>query len=296
VVQTRLGAQFSEAGWLAERLGGIDQLFFLRQLAEQIDTDWPAVLEALERVRDAIINRNGLICNVTLDAANWKAFEPQLTSFVTSLPAATARKASWTPQVPPSFEGLTIPARVNYVAKGTNLYQQGYQLHGSVAVIINYLRTTWLWERIRVQGGAYGGFCTFDRYSGLFSYLSYRDPNLLETVEIYDRTTQFLRDLDLNQDELIKSIIGVIGSIDTYRLPDAKGYASMARYLAGDTEEERQRYRDQVLGTTAADFKSFVNVLRWVSDKGRVVVMGSPQAIQAANQERGDWLQVTQVL
>jgi Zn-dependent M16 (insulinase) family peptidase len=88
----------------------------------------------------------------------------------------------------------------------------------------------------------------------------------------------------------------VIGNIDTYRLPDAKGYASLARYLVGDTDKERQRYRDQVLSTTARDFKAFAHILRQVSDKGRVVVMGSAQAIKDANEERDGWLQVTQVL
>jgi Zn-dependent M16 (insulinase) family peptidase len=243
-----------------------------------------------------LVSRGGLICNVTLDAENWRTFEPRLATFVASLPATSAEQAPWTPTPPPSFEGLTIPARVNYVAKGTNLYQHDYDLDGSVAVIVNYLRTTWLWERVRVQGGAYGGFCTFDRYSGLFSYLSYRDPNLLDTVETYDRTAQFLRDLDLDQDELTKSIIGVIGNIDTYRLPDAKGYASMARYLSSESDEQRQRYRDQVLDTTADDFAAFVDVLQSVSDHGRVVVMGSQQAIEAANEKRGGWLEVTKVL
>jgi hypothetical protein len=116
-------------------------------------------------------------------------------------------------------------------------------------VINNFLRTTWLWERVRVQGGAYGGSCSFDRRSGVFNFLSYRDPNLLATLENYDRASHFLRKVDLSQDELTKSIIGVIGDLDAYQLPDTKGYTSMARYLAGDTDAERQRMRDEVLST-----------------------------------------------
>jgi Zn-dependent M16 (insulinase) family peptidase len=182
------------------------------------------------------------------------------------------------------------------VAKGANLYEGGYALHGSVSVITNYLRTTWLWERVRVQGGAYGGFCLFDRHSGVFSYLSYRDPNLLDTLENYDQTSQYLRDLDLSEGELTKSIIGAIGRMDTHQLPDAKGYTSMVRHLVGEEDEDRQRLRDEVLSTTRKDFADFAGVLQQVADQGRVVVMGSQEAIEQANEAQDGWLEVTKVL
>lgn len=77
--------------------------------------------------------------------------------------------------------------QVNYVGKAANLYEDaGYKLHGSAYVINKYLGTTWLWDRVRVSGGAYGGFSDFDSHSGMFTYLSYRDPNLLKTVDNYD--------------------------------------------------------------------------------------------------------------
>jgi Zn-dependent M16 (insulinase) family peptidase len=299
-VRTRLGAQFGEAGWLSEQLGGVEQLFFLRQLAEDVSNDWPAVLSKLEEVRRTLITASGLVCNVTLDGENWAAFQPKLSQFVSALPAAPRKSATWAPQPGPAFEGLTIPARVNYVGKGANLYEQGYELHGSMSVISNYLRTGYLWERIRVQGGAYGAYFSFDRHSGLLTYLSYRDPNLLGTLETYDGLAQFLRDLELSEDELVKSIIGAIGGIDAYQLPDAKGYTSMVRYLIGESDEDRQRLRDQVLGTTAKDFAALAEVLERVNENGRVVVLGSQEAIAAANAAanaaRGDWLQITKVL
>jgi Zn-dependent M16 (insulinase) family peptidase len=296
VVRTRLGAQFDEAGWVADQTGGIEQLFFLRQLATDVERDWPAVLSVLEDVRRTLINRGALICNVTLDADNWAQFEPALAGFISGLTATSTVRVPWTPQRPVAFEGLTIPARVNYVAKGTDLYRLGYKLDGSISVIANHLRTTWLWERVRVQGGAYGGFCTFDRHSGLFAYLSYRDPNLLATIDNYDQTAQFLRGLELSEDELVKSIIGAIGRIDSYQLPDAKGYTSLVRYLTGESDEVRQQLREQVLGTTLSDFRAFADVLEEVKQAGHVVVMGSEEAIDQVNAERSGWLQVTKVL
>ena len=73
---------------------------------------------------------------------------------------------------------------------------------GSAHVVVKYLRTTWLWDNVRVQGGAYGGFCALDHRSGNFAFLSYRDPNLLETLDIYDRTPAFLKRAELDQAEL----------------------------------------------------------------------------------------------
>ncbi|MCH94537.1 presequence protease 1 chloroplastic/mitochondrial-like, partial [Trifolium medium] len=138
---------------------------------------------------------------------------------------------------------------VNYVGKATNVYDAGYKLNGSAYVISKYISNTWLWDRVRVSGGAYGGFCDFDTHSGVFSFLSYRDPNLLKTLEVYDGTGDFLRELEIDDDTLTKAIIGTIGDVDSYQLPDAKGYSSMLRYLLGITEEERQRRREEILAT-----------------------------------------------
>jgi len=128
------------------------------------------------------------------------------------------------------------------VAKGANLYHLGFEGDGSVAVISNFIRTGYLWERVRVQGGAYGGFIAFNDRSGMLVYLSYRDPNVLSTLKNYDGTAQFLRETELSDEEITRNIIGVIGNIDTYQLPDAKGYTSMVHYLTGETDEILQQY------------------------------------------------------
>jgi Zn-dependent M16 (insulinase) family peptidase len=296
VVDTRLRAHFNEADWAAEQMSGVSYLFFLRQLARMVDADWPGVLDKLEQMRRILLNRNTMLCNATLDETNWSRFEPQLADFLAALPAAPVKMVAWSPQYGTKSEGMTIPAQVNYVGKGANLYDLGYQLHGSAMVITKYLRNTWLWERVRVQGGAYGTFCLFDHRSGVLNYVSYRDPNLLNTLDNYDRASQFLRQLELSDDELTKGIIGAIGDMDAYQLPDAKGYTSMLRYLAGSTNEARQRRRDEILGTTRADFKAFADVLEQVRDKGLVVVLGFQAAIEAANAARLGWLDVLKVL
>ncbi len=296
VVDTRLRSAFNEADWAEEQMSGLTNLFFLRNLIERIDDEWPALLMKLKDIQRTLLNRNAMICNVTVDADNWATFQPKLTGFLGQISARPMSLARWRPTYDSTAEGLTIPAKVNYVGKGANLYDLGYELHGSHLVVTNFLRTSWLWERIRVQGGAYGGFCSFDSHSGVLNYLSYRDPNLLGTLDNYDNAGRFLREVALDEDAITKSIIGAIGQIDTYRLPDAKGYVSMMRHLLGVTDELRQQRREEILGTTQADFRAFADVLDAVKKQGRVVVLGSEEGIRAANEARNNWLRVQKVL
>jgi len=296
VVNTRLRAMFNEADWAEEQMSGVDYLFFIRELAEAVERDWTSVLNRLEQVHHILVNRQASLCNITLDSENFMAFKPKLDRFLDSLPSFPVERAVWQPKVAPINEGLTIPAQVNYVGKGADLYKTGYQLHGSISVINKYLGTTWLWERVRIQGGAYGGFSLFNHRSGVFTFLSYRDPNLLTTLENYDQSANFLKELQLDDEELVKSIIGTIGDLDAYLLPDAKGNLSLVRYLSGDTDESRQQWRDQVLGTKETDFHAFGETLANIQDQYRVVVLGSAEAIQTANAERNGWLQVNRVL
>jgi Zn-dependent M16 (insulinase) family peptidase len=297
VVSTRLRSQFDETGWLSEHIEGINYLFFLRRLVDEIDNDWSGVLAKLEHLRTCVINSNTALCNVTMADTDRGAFAGKLSSLLSRLPRGPVEFAEWRPQLRAVEEGLVIPAQVNYVAKAANLYDLGYQLHGSVGVVTRFLRNTWLWDRVRVQGGAYGAFCAFDHFSGVMAFASYRDPNVAGTVDIYDDSAQFLKDLDLSDDELTKAIIGTIGELDAYQLPDAKGYTSMVRYLTGITDEFRQQMRDAVLSTTAQDFVDFAGILDAARAPGRVVAMGSQDALEAANDSRGgDWLDLVRVL
>lgn len=296
VVNSRLRARFSEAAWVSEQINGLDNLFFLRQLADDLEKDWSGVLAKLESLRKTLINRSAMLVNVTLDETNWKLVQPQLADFVKALPSAQFTPQRWDRKPVTVNEGLTIPAQVNYVGKGAALYAQGYEPDGSIHVIGKYLGTTWLWDKIRVQGGAYGGFSVFDQNSGVFTYLSYRDPNVLATLDNYDNTVKFLRELDLNESELTKSIIGTIGDFDAYLLPDAKGYQSMLRHLTHYTDDIRQQTRDEVLGTSVQDFKQFADTLERVAQNGEVVVLGSADAINKANAEKSQFLEVKKVL
>ncbi len=294
-VNARLRARFSVADWATEQMGSISYLLFLRDLVRRIDEDWPSVQAALEQIRALVIDRGALVANVTVDADGWAQIRPQLASFIDRLPARQAQRQTWQVGAARGDEGLIIPAQVNYVGKGANLYELGYTLHGSALVINRYLRTTWLWEQIREQGGAYGGFSIFDTRTGVMSLVSYRDPNLTRTLDVYDGTANFLRTLDLSERELTRAIIGAVGDLDGYQLPDAKGSTAMIRLLLGDDDAYRQRIRDEVLGTTLADFHAFGDVLAQLAARGAVVAMGGEAAMTTLAASRPD-VTLTRVL
>jgi presequence protease len=189
-----------------------------------------------------------------------ETFQPHLENFIFAMPVKDVQLSPFNFTPATQREGLAIPAQVNYVAKGVNLYDHNYELDGSSAVIVGYLGMTHLWENIRVQGGAYGAFAQFDDATGVFTFLSYRDPNLDNTLSSYDKAAGFLKGLDasrLNDNELKKSIIAAIGDLDSYQLPDAKGYTSLMRYITKRDDTMRQKYRDEVLSTNGEDFIAF---------------------------------------
>jgi len=296
VVGTRLRALFSEADWAEEQMKGISQLFFLRTLSKIVEENWADVLRVLEEIRDLLINRRALLVNATAGADEWGSIQPTVLEFLDALPFLPFQRKPWSPEPMVDFEGMTLPAQVNYVGKGVNLYALGYRYHGSIHVITRYLRNAWLWEKIRLQGGAYGAFCSFDKHSGVLTFVSYRDPNLLKTLEAFDGSARFLKDLEIGDEELLKGVIGTIGDIDQYQLPDAKGYTSMIRHLTGENDERRQKMRDEILGTTKKDFQSFGELLESAMARGVVKVLGSETAIQQADATRPGWLKVVKVL
>lgn len=296
VVNNRLKAQYSDSAWITEQMSGIDYLFFIRKLINQFDQEWETISTILEKIRTTLVSQNNLLVNITIDQHNFDQLKPMIETFASSLPSTDIDKPEWKLSKHVLNEGLIIPSQVNFVGKGGNLYDLGYQEHGSISVITQYLRSTWLWEKIRVQGGAYGGFCSFDRFSGLFSYLSYRDPNILETISNYDKTAQFILKNEINEAELTKSIIGAIGEIDAYQLPDAKGYTAMLRFFLGITDEDRQKYRSELLSTTNKDFSQFANVLEHLNQQANIVVLGSAEAIEKVNQENQLFKEIRKII
>jgi Zn-dependent M16 (insulinase) family peptidase len=296
MARLRLAASLCLSGLAEERMFGVSYLEFLRDLAQRFEGDWTTIASTLERIRGALVNRATMLVNVTADAAGLGCLEPHLSSVLERLPTANPVRATWAPTEDRKGEGLTIPAKVNYVVKGARLSQLGFTTNGSTHVVKSYLDINWLWHKVRVQGGAYGGGCIFDRRSTLFTFYSYRDPNLLETLGVYDGTSNFLNSANISPSELERCIIGTIGEIEPYRLPDAKGFEAMQRHLVGDTDAVRERLRAEVLSTNIADVHAFAEVAAEIARRGRLVVIGSKTSIESAGRERPGLLSTATLL
>lgn len=279
-VGLRVRAGFDEAARAAELMGGVSYLQFLRRLIKDIDADWDSIASTLARIRETLLNRRTLLINATTDAAAWKRIEPSIVEFLSEIPTRVPKQPAWDPPTPTGSEGLAIPAAVNYVGKAVSLRETGYTIAGSDLVISRFLRTAYLWEKVRVQGGAYGGFSQLDHRAGLLSLISYRDPNLENTLAIYDALSEYLLSLKLSKAELDKAIIGAIGDMDQHLLPDAKSYTSLTRYLANDGDDYRQTLRKEILGTTLKDFHRLGEALRGMKERGHIAVLGGAEALE----------------
>src|SRR5690606_14481572 len=240
---------------------------------------------AFRRIRELSFNRGRMVVNVTTEGALWDRVQAELAAFLAGLPDARHGDGSWDVVLTPKSEGLVIPAQVNYVGKGANLKALGFELTAAASVVLRHFNTTYMWDRVRVQGGAYGGSSRFDLGSGNFSFVSYRDPNLLKTLDVYDGAAKALR-AEVSEADLTRSIIGVVGDLDRPEFPDAKGYSAMWRILSGVSDELRQQRRDELLGAGRTDFAALADAVDAVARQGHVVVVGGEAAIAAANEKR----------
>lgn len=178
--------------------------------------------------------------------------------------------------------------QVNYVAQAADLYADaGYTMHGSSYVITNQLSQAYLWDAVRVSLGAYGSYATFSQHSGLLSLSSYRDPGLLATLAAFADAPAWLRATALDDSELTKAIIGAIGALDGYDLPDAKGLRALQRHVLALTDAERQTQRDEILGTTVEHFRAYAWPLESVvGGAGQIAAVLSQAALDAASKEQ----------
>lgn len=304
----RMKARYSVSGFLNEKMGGISYLKTVNQLIKDSEEDWDSVLARLTNIRKAILNkstcRDGMMLHVTGDKAVLDTIQPSVDEFLSSLPGdsdgaklpdyynvehpwATRAKADMPNLAPLKDEGFVVPTQVSYVGKGGQLYEPGETVPGASGVVSRYLRTGYLWDHVRVIGGAYGGFCTFDSKAGdgVFTYLSYRDPNLDKTLDVYDGTSDALleaaEELEKNPDALATAIIGAMGDMDGALSPDQKGSTALNRWISRETPERRQQFRDEVLNTKASDFKDFAMRLKNMK-KQSVAVVSSKAAFEAA--------------
>lgn len=287
----RLAARYATSAALNEITGGLDYLDSVRGMIERLDREPEAFLADLETLRRAVLSRAGAVVECTAESRGLTLFTEKARALLDRLPEAPAlpgdaADAPFPPMALPSGEAFVTPSRVNFVGKAANLKAAGWQPSGTASVIMRFLRMGYLWERVRVRGGAYGASCSLSRATGTLLFTSYRDPNVDGTLDAYDGVTDFLRAFTPDKAQLEQAIVGAVGDMDLYLLPSARGKRSLLRWLCGESDEERQKLREEMLSTTAGDFRDFAETLAPLK-AGDVCVIGGQAAEEAA--ERHGW-------
>lgn len=274
-----LSSYLTAAGVYKEALSGVAFCRKLNRTAESFDAD--CVLGKFSALSDAILRKGDCVVSVTGDRSCLAAYEENAAAFaVNAVP--TLRYATATPEG--KNEGIAIPADINYVAKGFNYAAAGETYCGVYEVLSQILQYDYLWNEVRVKGGAYGTGFIADKST--IAFWSYRDPNVANTLAAFDGAEEYLNGFAADEDAVTGYIIGTIAARERPRSPRMDGNAADLRYFAGITPEERALARRQMIGTTAEDIRACAKLIREMKEKCAVSVVGNKKTIEASGAVR----------
>lgn len=282
VVASRLLSYISPVAKFNE-VGQLTYYKFIAALEDSLETKADEIGRTLAAVAQKVFNRTNLLVGITCDNEEYQAFGQSLPVLLDKLAAQKYEPVKYSFKAEARNEGLMTSGKVQYVAKGANFRRLGFDYHGSMKVLETILRYDYLWNRIRVQGGAYGAFAQFDR-SGNVVFGSYRDPNLAETIKVYDETVDYLNHFtaqEVSDREMTKYIIGTISTLDTPLTPQMKGERADAAYIRGISQQDLQQERDEILTARQQDIQKLAKTVDAVMKANYLCVMGGEQKIKA---------------
>ncbi|MEW4413006.1 insulinase family protein [Clostridium sp. AN503] len=277
---SRATSYFSATSWYNEMTGGTSYYHFLEKIAKDYETEKDAIAAKLQEVCGKLFTRSNMLVNYTADDKGYGYLPESLKLLVSRLPEGGGERYPFTHPVENLNEGLKTSAQVDYVARCGNFRKKGYEYTGALKILQVILSYDYLWLNIRVKGGAYGCMSGFGR-SGEGYLVSYRDPNLKETNEVYEGIPAYLEQFDPDERDMTKYVIGTISNLDTPLTPSIKGSRGLSAYLSGVTEEMQQKERDQVLGATRDDIRALADLIRAVLATGSFCVVGNEEKIEA---------------
>ena len=277
---SRATSYFSATAYYNELTGGTAYYHFL----EQLEKDYPAkkqeIIAKLQEVSRKLFTRSNMLVNYTADENGYEKLPETLKLLSAKLPEGSRETYVFTHPVKNVNEGLKTSAQVDYVARCGNFRDAGLAYTGALKILQVILSYDYLWLNIRVKGGAYGCMSGFGR-SGEGYLVSYRDPNLKETNEIYEGIPAYLEQFDPDERDMTKYVIGTISNLDAPLTPSVKGSRGLSAYLSGVTEEMMQTERDQVLQATKEDIRALAAHVRAVLQTGSFCVVGNEEKIEA---------------
>lgn len=275
----RQASYCTNQGMFGEITGGLDYYWFVTDLTRKFTENPQAVCDELGSVASLLFSRHNLTATTTCGQEEMKAFSKGLENFVTTLPGKEVTFQVWALNPQKKDEGILTPSKVQYVIDGYDFKKLGYSWNGKMQVLSQILSTDYLQTKIRVMGGAYGGFSVFNP-AGMVTFRSYRDPNLKETIENYRGIPEYLSEFSTDETSMTRYIIGTIAGLDEPLTASQKGNQAVTYYFTRQTQADLQRDRDEILSTTVDDIKGFAQMTRDILNQNNYCVYGNAEKIE----------------
>lgn len=290
------GAALSLPAYRDEQWHGRTQLKFVQKTANDFELTKQNLREKLEELKKILFNKKNLTINITAEAKGLKIVEENILQLLDKLPASATVNTEIKPVLAPVYAGISIPAQVSYVA--CVLQAPAYIDPASALLTISAkeLSNNYLYKHIRVQGGAYGGMSSFDTTLGLFSFISYRDPNIVETLQVFQDAQDFYSKNIISAEEMKKAIISTIGMLDKPLDPAGRGHVALIRSFAGISDDMRQQFRNNVLSATPQMLKNtLADYFSRAAKSAAVAVYSAPEKLSEANSRLEEKLRIENI-
>lgn len=279
VAAMRSMSSFSRNALYRDKIKGVEFYRSICEIEKQLKNNPQAVVNKLKNISNKIFARNRLLVSFTGNKTSYLNAKDELNEFILKLkensPVGTIKEAKKNIKT----EAFMDASQIQYVARTGNFVEKGFNYSGALRILREILSYDYLWINVRVKGGAYGCMASFLR-SGESYFVSYRDPKLRETNEIYSRIPEYVRNFSPDDRDMTKYIIGTFSAIDTPLNPEAKGARSMTAYLEGISFEQIQRERDEILNASPEDIRALAPLIESILDFESICVIGNENTIK----------------
>ena len=275
----RATSYFSEASYVGDIISGVSYLWFIEELAENFDSKVSEVVDKLKEVAGLIFNKNNLVIGYTANEDGYERLTKPFADFVEKLDASEVSLCKRNLKITKKNEGLKTSAQIQYVARTGNFKKEGYEYTGVFRTLENIMDYGYLWENIRVKGGAYGCMSGYS-FGGNVYFCSYRDPNLDKTNDIYEGIPEYLRNFNESDRDILKYIIGTISTLDRPKTAKGKGDAALRFYLSSITMDMVQKERDEVMSLSNEKINKLGDIIEAVLAQDNICVVGNAGKIE----------------
>lgn len=279
---SRLASYFLPSSHYGEKVKGFDYYWFLTDTIQSFDASPDKVMKKLSELYSQIFNIKNLYISFTGDDKSYQTFEKCYGQVVDLVNHDHYEKKNYNFNLEVKNEGIAASSNVQYCAKGYNFKTLGYKYSGKMQVLRAILSADFLHDRIRAKGGAYGCGISFSDNGNIIA-TSYRDPNLEQTLQVFDDMSKYVETLDLDHDDITRFVIGAISRLDGAMTPKGKGTFGTANLISGITDEMIQKEREDILNVTLEELKSLSQLINDAMSQDHYVVYGNDVTIKESN-------------